>query len=101
MKSRLATLLAAAITAGAAFAAEYNYTMVVEVTEHSYLREAASTSSEVASELAAGARLATDPVTIETPDDPNCKEWYAAEYHMSGDITVHGFICTRLTRVVP
>ncbi len=101
MKSRLAILLAAAITASAAIAAEYNYTHVVEVTEHSYLREAASTSSEVASELAAGARLATDPVTVKTPDDATCKEWFAAEYRMTGEITVHGFICTRLTRVVP
>jgi hypothetical protein len=100
MKARLAILLAATIAASAAIAEEYDYTMVVEVTEHSYLRKAASTSSEVASELAAGARLATDPVTIETPDDPKCKEWWAAEYRMTGEITVHGFLCTRLTRIV-
>ncbi len=100
MRFWFAVLLATALTAQVAIAADYNYTMVVEVTEHSYLRQAASTSSEVASELPAGGRVATDPVTIETPYDANCKNWYAAEYRMSHDITVHGFICTRLTRVV-
>jgi hypothetical protein len=101
MRSRLVLLLALAITAAAALAAEYNYTLVLEITEHSYIRETASTSGEVASEIAAGARVAADPIEIETPDDPSCKKWFAVEYRLSGDITVHGFLCTRLARVVP
>ena len=100
MKSRLAIPLAAAITAFAAVAAAYDYTLVVEVTEHANLRKAASTSAEVASELPAGGRLAADPVEVEAPKDPKCTKWYAAEYQMGGGITVHGFVCTRVTRIV-
>ncbi len=79
-----------------AFAA--NFSMGVEVTEHSNLRKTASSSAEIVSELPAGAQLIADPVTIETPDDPECTEWLAVQYRMAESVTLEGFVCESLTR---
>jgi hypothetical protein len=75
-----------------------NFSMGVEVTEHSNLRKTASSSAEIVSELPAGAQLIADPVSIETPDDPECKQWLAVQYQMATSVTLEGFVCESLTR---
>jgi hypothetical protein len=76
-----------------------SYSMGVEVDYHSNLRKEASSDSEVVSEVPQGAQMIADPVPIDTPDDAECKQWYAVQYQMSEYVTLEGYICVDLVHV--